>query len=53
MNYHIPSNERILPEIEKLKPGAVILDFALYDKIGGIETVRTINYRFEIPVWYE
>ena len=50
---YVSDTEGLIPEIEKLKPDVVILDFNLYKKIGGIEIMHTISDRFDIPVWYE
>ena len=46
------SKEKLLLEIEKVKPDVVLMDLGLYEKIDGIETSRMIRSRFDIPVIY-
>ena len=49
----VSSKEGMCSKIEKYNPNAIILDFNLYEMIGGIEVARNISDRYEIPVWYE
>ena len=53
LDSYVSDKEGLIPEIKKLKPNAVILDMNLFDKIGGIETKRKIEGRFDFPIWYE
>jgi hypothetical protein len=50
---YVYSKKKLLSEIERNRPDVVVLDLDLYDHIGGIETMRIIRDRFDIPVWYE
>ena len=49
---YVPSREKLLLEIEKVKPDVVVMDLGLYEKIDGIETSRVIRSRFDVPVMY-
>ena len=49
---YVSSTEKLLIEIERVKPDVVVLDLGLYAKIDGIETSRQIRNRFDIPVMY-
>ena len=49
---YVPDREQLLSEINKIKPDVVYIDPDLYSEIDGIETVRTIRHRFNIPVMY-
>ena len=46
------SKEKLLLEIEKVKPDVVLMDLGLYEKIDGIETSRVIRSQFDVPVMY-
>ena len=48
----VSSTEKILIEIEKVKPDVVLMDLDLYAKIDGIETSRRIRSQFDVPVMY-
>lgn len=50
MDSYVSSTEKLLSEIEKVKPDVVVMDFELYEKIDGIETARRIRSRFDVPV---
>jgi DNA-binding NarL/FixJ family response regulator len=52
MDSYMSSKEKLLLEIEKVKPDVVVLDLGLYEKIDGIETSRKIRSRFDISVMY-
>jgi len=49
---YVSSKEKLLLEIEKVKPDVVVMDLGLYEKIDGIETSRVIRSRFNVPVMY-
>jgi len=49
---HVSSIEKLLLEIERVKPDVVVMDLGLYEKIDGIETSRKIRSRFDVPVMY-
>ena len=49
---YVSSKEKLLLEIEKVKPDVVVLDLGLYEKIDGIETSRKIRSRFDVSVMY-
>ena len=49
---YVSSKEKLLLEIEKVKPDVVVMDLDLYAKIDGIETTRVIRSRFGVPVMY-
>ena len=49
---YVSSTEKLLLEIEKVKPDVVVMDLGLYEKIDGIETSRMIRNRFDVPVMY-
>ena len=49
---YVSSTEKLLLEIEKVKPDIVVMDLSLYEKIDGIETSRVIRSRFDVPVMY-
>ena len=49
---YVSSKEKLLLEIEKVKPDVVLMDLGLYEKIDGIETSRVIRNRFDVPVIY-
>ena len=49
---YVSSKEKLLLEIEKVKPDVVLMDLGLYAKIDGIETSRVIRLRFDVPVMY-
>ena len=49
---YVSSREKLLLEIEKVKPDVVMMDLGLYEKIDGIETSRMIRNRFDVPVMY-
>jgi hypothetical protein len=42
--------EKLLLEIEKVKPDVVVMDLGLYEKIDGIETSRRIRSQFNVAV---
>jgi DNA-binding response OmpR family regulator len=46
----VPSAEKLLLKIEKMKPDIVVLDPALYEKVDGIEISRVIRSRFDVQV---
>ena len=46
------STEKLLLEIENVKPDVIVMDLGLYEKIDGIETSRMIRSRFDVPVMY-
>jgi DNA-binding response OmpR family regulator len=48
----VSSTQKLLLEIEKVKPDVVVLDLGLYEKSDGIETSRMIRSRFDVPVMY-
>jgi DNA-binding response OmpR family regulator len=52
MDSYVSTREKLLMEIEKVKPDVVVLDLGLYEKIDGIETSRMIRSRFGVPVMY-
>ena len=52
MDSYVSSTEKLLLEIEKVKPDVVVMDLDLYAKIDGIETSRMIRSRFDVPVMY-
>ena len=52
MESYVSSTEKLLLEIEKVKPDVVVIDLNLYEKIDGIETSRAIRSRFDVPVMY-
>ena len=52
MDSFVSSREKLLLEIEKVKPDVVLLDIGLYEKIDRIETSRMIRSRFDVPVMY-
>ena len=52
MDSYVSSKEKLLLEIEKVKPDVVVLNLGLYEKIDGIETSRVICSRFDVPVVY-
>jgi len=52
MDSYVSSTEKLLLEIEKVKPDVVVMDMDLYEKIDGIETSRVIRSRFDVPVMY-
>jgi len=43
MDSYVSSKEKLLLEIEKVKPDVVVMDLDLYEKIDGIETSRMIR----------
>ena len=47
---YVSSKEKLMLEIEKVKPDVVLMDLGLYEKISGIETSRVIRSRFDVPV---
>lgn len=49
---YVSSKEKLLFEIEKVKPDVVVMDIGLYENINGIETSRMIRLRFDVPVMY-
>ena len=49
---YVSSTQKLLLEIEKVKPDVVVMDLDLYAKIDGIETSRVIRSRFDVPVVY-
>ena len=49
---YVSSREKLLLEIEKVKPDVVVMDLGLYEKIDGIETSRMIRSRFDVAVMY-
>ena len=49
---YVSSTQKLLLEIEKVKPDVVVLDLGLYEKSDGIETSRMIRSRFDVPVMY-
>jgi len=49
---YVSSKEKLLLEIEKVKPDVVMMDLDLYAKIDGIETSRMIRSRFDVQVMY-
>ena len=52
MDSYVSSTQKLLLEIEKVKPDVVVMDLGLYEKIDGIETSRMIRSRFGVPVMY-
>jgi len=52
MDSYVSSKEKLLSEIEKVKPDFVLMDLGLYEKIDGIEISRKIRSQFKIPVMY-
>jgi len=52
IDFYVPSKEKLFSEIEKNKPGVVVMDLDLYEKMDGIETSRKIRNRFDVPVVY-
>jgi len=52
MDSYVSTREKLLSEIEKVKPDVVMMDLDLYEKIDGIETSRVIRSRFDVPVMY-
>ncbi len=49
---YIPYKEMLMSEIDKIRPGLVVLDLDLYAKIDGIETSKKIRAQFDVPVMY-
>ncbi len=49
---YVPDKKRLLYEILRNRPDVVLIDPDLYAEIDGINTTRTIRYRFNIPVMY-
>ena len=49
---YVSSTDKLLLEIEKMKPDIVVMDLGLYEKVDGIETSRMIRSRFDVPVLY-
>jgi CheY-like chemotaxis protein len=49
---YVSSKEKLILEIEKVKPDVVVMDLGLYENIDGIETSRRIRSRFDVPVMY-
>ena len=47
------SIEGLVTEIERLNPDAVVVDMALYDRIGGIETLNLIRDLLDVNAWFE
>ena len=45
---YVSSKEKLLLEIEKVKPDVVVMDLDLYARIDGIETSRLIEHIFEL-----
>ena len=45
MDSYVSSTEKLLLEIEKMKPDVVVMDLDLYAKIDGIETSRMIRIK--------
>ncbi|HEM48962.1 MAG TPA: response regulator [Caldithrix sp.] len=52
MDSYVSTQEKLLSEIEKVKPDIVVMDLSLFEKIDGIETSRVIRSLFDVPVWY-
>jgi DNA-binding response OmpR family regulator len=52
MDSYVSSTEKLLLEIEKVKPDVVVMDLGLYEKFDGIEISRKIRSRFDVPVIY-
>ena len=52
MDSYVSSTEKLLSEIGKVKPDAVVMNLGLYEKIDGIEISRMIRNRFDVPVMY-
>ena len=52
MDSYVSSTQKLLLEIERLKPDVVVMDLGLYEKIDGIEISRAIRSRFDVPVMY-
>ena len=49
---YVSSKEKLLLEIEKVKPDVVVMDLDLYARIDGIETSGKIRLQFGVPVMY-
>ena len=49
---YVSSKEKLILEIEKVKPDVVVMGLELYEKIDGIETSRVIRLQFGVPVVY-
>ena len=49
---YVSSTQKLLLEIQKVKPDVVVMDLGLYEKIDGIETSWLIRSRFDVPVMY-
>ena len=49
---YVSCKKMLLYEIIRNKPDVVLIDPDLYAEIDGINTTRTIRYRFNIPVMY-
>jgi DNA-binding response OmpR family regulator len=49
---YVFGTEKLLFEIERIKPDIVVLDLDLYKKIDGIKTSKMIRRLFNIPVLY-
>ena len=49
---YVSSTEKLLLEIERVKPDVVVMDLGLYEKIDGIEISRRIRLWFDVPVMY-
>ena len=52
MDSYVSSREKLLLEIERVKPDVIVMDLCLYKKIDGIEISRMIRLRFDVPVMY-
>jgi DNA-binding NarL/FixJ family response regulator len=49
---YMSSKEKLLLEIERVKPDVVVMDLGLYEKIDGTEISRRIRSQFDVLVMY-
>jgi len=52
MDSYVSTREKLLSEIEKVKPDVVVVDLNLYARIDGIQISRVIRSRFNVSVMY-
>jgi DNA-binding response OmpR family regulator len=52
MDSYVSSKEKLLLEIERVKPDVVVMDLGLYEKIDGTEISRRIRSQFDVLVMY-
>ncbi len=50
---YVPNKEMLLSRIQMIDPDVVVIDLDLFDRIGGIDTVKMIRDRFDVNVWFE